>query len=85
MPVSGHICLDKKIPLWSIDKLINSNRGPDYEKDIDEFQQHQDEANPWFPRPDGHESRQSRPQQETGERKKETYGLITLTGQREVV
>jgi hypothetical protein len=61
MHATGHICLDKQVLLWSIGKLINFNRGPDYEKDIDEFQQHQDEANPWFSRPDGHKRRQGRP------------------------
>jgi hypothetical protein len=56
-------------------KLINLNRGPDYEKDIDEFQQHKDEANAWFPRPDGHQGGPGGPEQETGEGEKEIDGV----------
>ena len=71
----GHICLDKQSPVWFMRKLINLNRGPDYEKDIDEFQQHEDEANPWFPRPDGHQGGPGGPEQETGEGEKEIDGV----------
>ena len=54
----------------------------DYEKDIDEFQQHEEEANPWFPRPDGHQGRPSRPEQEAGKGKEETGGVVPAVGPR---
>lgn len=77
-----HICLDKVFPLWSTEKLINFLRGLDDEKDIDEFQQYKDEANPWISRPYGHQGRPGRPQQKTGEGKKETDGIIPMGGPR---
>ncbi len=71
----GHICLDKRSPVWFMGKLINLNRGPNYEKDIDEFQQHKDEANAWFPRPDGHQGGPGGPEQAKGEGAKEIDGV----------
>jgi ribonuclease P protein component len=76
----NHICLDKVFPLWSTEKLINFSRGLDDEKDIDEFQQYQDEEDPWIPRPYGHQGRPGRPQQKAGEGKKETDGIIPMGG-----
>ena len=61
--------------LWFRGRLTNSDRGYDYEKDIDDVQQHQDETDPWLPRPDGHKGRQGRFEQETREGKKETDGV----------
>jgi hypothetical protein len=55
-----HICLDKYFPLWLTARLNNMNRGPDNEKDIDEFQQHEDEADPWLPCADVYQGRQGR-------------------------
>jgi ribonuclease P protein component len=65
-----------------MDKIINFSRGSDDEKDIDEFQQYQDEENPWIPRPYGHEGRPGRSQQKAGEGKKETDGIIPMVGPR---
>jgi hypothetical protein len=58
----NHICLDKGAALWSTEKLINFSRGLEDEKDIDEFQQYEDEAHPRIPRPNGHQGRPGRPQ-----------------------
>jgi hypothetical protein len=33
--LSRAFCLDKRFPVWFISRLINFNRGLDYEKDID--------------------------------------------------
>ena len=74
-PRTGHICLDKRSPVWFMRKLINLNRGPDYEKDTDEFQQYEDEANPRLPRPDGLEIRTSGIEPPQGQRKK-AFGRI---------
>lgn len=63
-----------------MEKIINFSRGLDDEKDIDEFQQHEDEKNPRIPRPDGYQERQSRPQQETGKGEKATDGIIPVGG-----
>ena len=37
MPVSGHICLDKQILLWSINKLINLNGVQTMKKTLTNF------------------------------------------------
>jgi len=68
--------------LWFTEKLINFSRGLDDEKDIDEFQQYEDEKNTWIPRPYGNQGRPGRPQQKTGEGKKETDGIIPMGGPR---
>ena len=70
-----HICLDKERPLWFTYELINSNRGHSYEKDIDDVQQHEDEAHPRVPRPHVDEGRPGRPQQEEGKREEEIDGI----------
>jgi ribonuclease P protein component len=71
-----HICLDKQLSLWFMDDLIYFTGVTDYEKDIDEFQQYEDEANPRLPRSDGYQGRPGGPEQETGEREKATDGVI---------
>ena len=53
-------------------------RSPNNEKDIDNVQQHQEETNPWFSRPDGHQRRPLGPQQEAGEGQEETDGVTPL-------
>lgn len=75
--MNNDICLDKISPLWSTEKLINFSRGLDHEKDIDEFQQYQDEANPrvFGPYVQG---RPGRAQQKTGEGKKAPDGIIPM-------
>ena len=75
-------CLDKVFPLWFIQKINNFSRGSDDEKDIDEFQQYENEENPWIPRPYGHQGRPGRSQQKAGEGKKETDGIIPMGGPR---
>ena len=70
------------VPLWFKRKIINFSRGLDDEKDIDEFQQYEDEANPWIPRSYGHQGRPGRPQQKAGEGKKATDGIIPVGGPR---
>jgi hypothetical protein len=72
----GHICLDKQLSVWFMGRLNSFFGVTDYEKDIDEFQQYEDEANPRLPRPDGHQGRPGGPEQETGEREKATGGVI---------
>lgn len=56
-------------------KLITINRGSDYEKDIDQFQQHEDEENARVPRTDGHQGGPGGPEQETGKGEKEIDGV----------
>ena len=62
------------------DHLLIQTGVIDYEKDIDEFQQYEEEANPRVSRADVHSGRQAGPQQETGEGKEET-GSVTPAGQ----
>jgi hypothetical protein len=73
--IPAHICLDKRFPVWFMGKIINFKRGPDYEKDINGVQQHEEEANPWLPRPDGHQRRPAGPQQAAGEGTEKTGGV----------
>ena len=65
-------------------KIIKFNRGLDYEKDIDDVQQHQTKAHPWLPRPDGHPRRPGCPQPTAGEGQEETGGVTPRTGQGQV-
>jgi ribonuclease P protein component len=65
-------------------KLISIDRGSDDEEDIDEFQQHEEEAHPWVSRPHGHEGGARRPQPEAGERQEEADCLIPGAGQGQV-
>ena len=65
-------------------ELINLNRGLNYEKDIDDVQQHQEKAYPWFPRPDGHPRRPGRPEPEAGKGTEETGGVTPQAGQRQI-
>ncbi len=73
--VANHICLDKKSPVWFMTGPIKLSRGSDYEKDIDEFQQHENEADAWIPRPDGHQGGPGGPEQKAGEGEKEIDGV----------
>jgi ribonuclease P protein component len=65
-------------------ELINFSRGLDYEKDIDDVQQHQEKAHPWFPGPDGHPRRQGCPQPTAGQGQEETGSVTPRVGQGQV-